>query len=113
LPKEQLQIKLFFTGANDTKGFWNGIRIQSDSVKNLLDHAEVLYAGKTEMPGVAKIASIGLDGDYLANLTIKNSKNRPWPRLWYCLEDSRTSLNSDYDMVNIFEDLSLGNVSLP
>jgi len=105
--------KIVFTGANDTKGFWNGIRIQSDSVKNLLDHAEVLYAGKTEMPGVAKIASIGLDGDYLANLTIKNSKIAHGHGYGIALEDSRTSLNSDYDMVNIFEDLSLGNVSLP
>ena len=105
--------KIVFTGANATKGFWNGMRIQSDNVKNLLDHTEVLYAGKTEMPGVAKIASIGLDGDYLANLTIKNSKIAHGHGYGIVLEDNRTSLNSDYDVVNNFEDLSLGNVSLP
>ncbi|MBC8767800.1 hypothetical protein H4O18_07345 [Arenibacter sp. BSSL-BM3] len=105
--------KIVFTGANASKGFWNGIRIQSDNVKNMLDQTEVLYAGKTEMPGVAKIASIGLDGDYLANLTIKNSKIAHGHGYGIVLEDNRTSLNSDYDMVNIFEDLSLGNVSLP
>ncbi|WP_157943723.1 MULTISPECIES: hypothetical protein [Arenibacter] len=105
--------KIVFTGANASKGFWNGIRVQSGNVKNLLDQTEVLYAGKTEMPGVAKIASIGLDGDYLANLTIKNSKIAHGHGYGIALEDHRTSLNSDYDMVNIFDDLSLGNVYLP
>ncbi|MCK0147108.1 hypothetical protein MWU78_15735 [Arenibacter sp. F26102] len=105
--------KIVFTGANASKGFWNGIRIQSDNIKNLLDQTEVLYAGKSEMPGVGKIASIGLDGDYLANLTIINSKIAHGHGYGIALEDNRTSLNSDYDIVNIFEDLSLGNVSLP
>jgi len=105
--------KITFTGANATKGFWNGIRFQSDSTKNLMDHTEVLYAGKTAMPEVSKIASIGLDGDNMANLTIKNSKIAHSYGYGIALENRNTSLNSDYDMVNLFEDLNLGNVFLP
>ncbi|HCO84973.1 MAG TPA: hypothetical protein DIT95_15790, partial [Arenibacter sp.] len=105
--------KIVFTGASTTKGFWNGIRIQSTSALNLMDHTEVLYAGKTEMPGVSKIASIGLDGDYWANLTIKNSKIAHGHGYGIAFENRNTSMNSDYNMVNVFEDLTLGNVSLP
>ncbi|MEQ8216898.1 MAG: hypothetical protein RH981_01595 [Arenibacter sp.] len=105
--------KIVFTGASTTKGFWNGIRIQSTSALNLMDHTEVLYAGKTEMPGVSKIASIGLDGDYWANLTIKNSKIAHGHGYGIAFENRNTSMNSDYNMVNLFEDLTLGNVSLP
>ncbi|RAJ15991.1 PKD domain-containing protein [Arenibacter echinorum] len=105
--------KIVFTGATTTKGFWNGIRIQSDSAKNLMDHTEVLYAGKTEMPGVSKIASIGLDGDYWANLTIKNSKIAHGHGYGIAFENRNTSINSDFNMVNLFEDLSLGDISLP
>jgi hypothetical protein len=105
--------KIVFTGANATKGFWNGIRIQSTSALNLMDHTEVLFAGKTEMPGVSKIASIGLDGDYWANLTIKNSKIAHGHGYGIAFENRNASINPDYDMVNLFEDLTLGNVSLP
>ncbi|PXX28431.1 hypothetical protein [Arenibacter sp. ARW7G5Y1] len=105
--------KIVFTGANASKGFWNGIRIQSDSAKNLMDHTEVLYAGKTEMPGVSKIASIGLDGDYMANLTLKNSTIAHGHGYGIAFENRNTSINPDFNMVNLFEDLSLGDISLP
>ncbi|SMG20886.1 hypothetical protein [Arenibacter troitsensis] len=105
--------KIVFTGATASKGFWNGIRIQSDSAKNLMEHTEVLYAGKTEMPGVSKITSIGLDGDYMSNLTIKNSKIAHGHGYGIALENRNTSINPDFNMVNLFEDLSLGDISLP
>ena len=105
--------KIVFTGAAASKGFWNGIRIQSDSAKNIMEYTEVLYAGKTEMPGVSKITSIGLDGDYMGNLTIKNSKIAHGHGYGIAFENRNTSINPDFNMVNLFEDLSLGDISLP
>lgn len=105
--------KIVFTGSTASKGFWNGIRIQSDSAKNIMEYTEVLYAGKTEMPGVSKITSIGLDGDYMGNLTIKNSKIAHGHGYGIAFENRNTSINPDFNMVNLFEDLSLGDISLP
>ncbi|GGW45326.1 hypothetical protein [Arenibacter certesii] len=101
--------KIVFTGIKEIKGYWNGIQFQSDSPKNVMDFNEVNYAGKSEMPNISKITAIGLDGDNLANLTITNSKIAHGMGYGIVVEDIRASINSDYDMVNQFEDLSLGN----
>lgn len=102
--------RIVFTGANQLKGYWNGISIQSNSTKNIMDYTEVSYAGKTAMPAIMKIASIGLDGDYLSNLTITNSKISHGLGFGIAVEDNRATVNSDVETINEFEDLSLGNV---
>ncbi|SDM31668.1 PKD domain-containing protein [Kriegella aquimaris] len=102
--------KIVFTGMKETKGFWNGIRFQSKSPKNVMDFTEVSYAGKTDMPGISQITAIGLDGNYLANLTITNSKITHGLGYGIVLEDDRAIINSNVETTNQFEDLSLGNV---
>ncbi len=101
--------KIVFTRVKETKGFWNGILFQSSSPKNVMDFTEITYAGKTAMPSISKITAIGLDGDHLANLTITNSKIAHGMGYGIIIEDVRASINSDYDLVNQFEDLLLGN----
>ena len=102
--------RIVFTGANQLKGYWNGISIQSNSAKNIMDYTEVSYAGKTVMPATLKIASIGLDGDYLSKLTITHSKISHGLGYGIAVEDNRATLNIDVETINEFEDLALGNV---
>ena len=100
--------EIVFTGADPINGFWNGIIIRSSSPKNKLIFAKILYAGKTEMVGIGKVASIGLDGDYNANLTIVNSRISNGLGYGIALEDNRAIINNEVEAVNQFEDLYLG-----
>ncbi|MDD4108609.1 MAG: hypothetical protein PHH93_07815, partial [Prolixibacteraceae bacterium] len=41
-------LRVVFTGAAETKGFWNGIHFQSNSNSNILHNAVIEYAGKND-----------------------------------------------------------------
>ncbi len=101
---------IVFTNVNATKGYWNGIRLLSNSPKNVMDFTQVSYAGRTEIPGISKIAAIGLDGNYMANLTLTNSKIAHGLGYGIVLGNNGATINSNVETSNEFEDLSLGNI---
>ncbi|MBP0902668.1 hypothetical protein ACFSKN_06585 [Mariniflexile gromovii] len=104
---------IWFTGNNQTKGFWNGILIQSSSNKNVMEYCNVSYAGKSPMLNINKVTSIGLDGDSLGKLSIANSKISHGYGYGIAIEDNRAIINSNAESSNIFSDLDLGNIYKP
>lgn len=102
--------QITFRGKNDVKGSWNGILFQSGSEYNVFSNVNIKNAGKTTMMGVNKVASIGLDGDYLANLYIANCIISNGLGYGIAVEDNRANINADAETANQFEDLDLGNL---
>ena len=102
--------KITFTGVNEVKGSWYGIQFLSNSDLNILSYTDILYAGKTVHLGVPQIASISVGGDYVSKLNITHSKIAHGEGYGIVIGTKLGTINSDFETVNQFEDLSLGNV---
>ena len=102
--------RITFTGMNETKGSWYGIQFQTNSNFNILTYADVLYAGKTEHPGIGQIASIAVGGGLVSKLTISQTKISHGGGYGVAVDTNLATINADFETVNQFEDLSLGHV---
>jgi len=102
--------KITFTGVSETKGSWYGIQFLSNSSQNVLDHTEILYAGKGEHYGIQQEASVALGGGFTSKLSITNSRIAYSGGYGIAIDVSLTTINSDYETANQFEDLTLGHV---
>jgi hypothetical protein len=102
--------KITFTGINEIKGAWYGIQFLSKSDLNILSYTEILYAGKTVHLGTPQIASISLGGDYASKLNITHSKIAHGEGYGIAIGTKLGTINSDFETVNQFENLTLGNV---
>jgi hypothetical protein len=102
--------KIIFTGASETKGSWYGIQFLTNSNQNVLDHTEILYAGNGLHYGILKVASLALGGSLPAKLSVTNSKIAHGGGYGIALDINLTTINTDYETANQFEDLTLGNV---
>ena len=102
--------KITFTGVNEVKGAWYGIQFLSNSDLNILSYTEILYAGKTVHLGVPQITSISLGGDYVSKLNITHSKIAHGNGYGIAIGTNLGTINSDFETVNQFENLTLGNV---
>ncbi|MFA5329252.1 MAG: hypothetical protein WC384_15770 [Prolixibacteraceae bacterium] len=102
--------KITFTGVNEVKGSWYGIQFLSNSDLNILEYTEILYAGKTVHLGIPQIASISVGGDYVSKLNISHSKIAHGEGYGIVIGTNLGTINSDFETVNQFENLTLGNV---
>lgn len=102
------ELKIVFTGLSETKGFWNGIHFQTNSDNNVLRNAVVDYAGKISMSGPS--ASIYVGENVVSKLNITSSKIAHGAGFGLIIGTSLGTINNDFETVNQFEDLSLGNV---
>ena len=102
-------LKIVFTGANETKGFWNGIHFRTNSDLNVLRNTKIQFAGKNELPGVPT-ASIYVGGNYVSKLNINQSTIAHGEGLGIVIGTNLGTINSDFETANQFEDLTLGNV---
>lgn len=102
--------KITFTGINEVKGAWYGIQFLSKSDLNILSYTEILYAGKTAHLGTPQISSISLGGDYASKLNITHSKIAHGEGYGIAIGTKLGTINSDFETVNQFENLTLGNV---
>ncbi|WP_423128586.1 hypothetical protein [Gaoshiqia sp. Z1-71] len=102
--------RITFTGMNETKGSWYGVQFQTNSNFNILTYADVLYAGKTEHPGIGQIASIAVGGGLVSKLTISQTKISHGGGYGVAVDTNLATINADFETVNQFEDLSLGHV---
>lgn len=102
--------EIVFRGKNDIKGLWNGIVFKSNSSQNILDHVAIKHAGRTLQPGIDEIAAIGLDGNYLAKLTITNSSIGSGYGYGIVLGDNKAQINDNVEPSNQFYDLDKGHV---
>lgn len=102
------ELKILFTGLSETKGFWNGIHFQTNSDNNILRNAVVDYAGKISMSGPS--ASIYVGENVVSKLNITNSKIAHGAGFGLIIGTNLGTINNDFETVNQFEDLSLGNV---
>lgn len=99
-----IESPIIFTGAEKTKGYWNGIQFTfSDSPNNIFDHTVVEYAGA---PSGNTQALIGFFSDttngQVTNTVLRGSQTNA---LW--LNDATTG---DFTTGNIFEDIDGENV---
>jgi len=102
-------LKVIFTGASEAKGFWNGIHFQTNSDFNVLRNAVIEYAGKNDQTGV-KVASIYVGENIVSKLNITRSRIAHGAGYGIAIATNLGTINDDFDLVNEFEDLSLGNV---
>jgi hypothetical protein len=102
--------KITFTGLSETKGSWYGIQFLSNSNQNVLDHTEILYAGKGEHYGIAQAASVALGGGLTSRLSVTNSKIAYSGGYGIAIDVNLTTINGDYETANRFEDLAKGVV---
>jgi hypothetical protein len=102
--------RIRFSGMEPVKGYWNGIIVQSASTSNFLNYVDIYHAGKDVMPGIGKVASIGVEGDSYARLIVANSKISGGNGYGIVVESGRATINDDIEIVNQYEDLTLGNV---
>ena len=102
--------KITFTGVNEVKGAWYGIQFLSNSDLNILSYTEILYAGKTVHLGVPQITSISVGGDYVSKLNITHSKIAHGNGYGIAIGTNLGTINGDFETVNQFENLTLGNV---
>lgn len=100
--------KIVFTGHSETKGFWNGIHFQTNSDNNILRNTVIDYAGKISMSGPS--ASIYVGENVVSKLTITNSRIAHSAGFGIIIGTKLGTINNDFETVNQFEDLSLGNV---
>lgn len=105
--------KIIFTGVNEVKGAWYGIQFLSNSDLNILSYTEILYAGKTVHLGVPQIASISVGGNYVSKLNITHSKIAHGEGYGIVIGTKLGTINNDFETVNQFENLTLGNVYKP
>jgi hypothetical protein len=103
-------LKVVFTGASETKGFWNGIHYQTNSDFNVLHNAVIDYAGKNDHSG-ATFASVYVGENIVSKLKITNSRIAHGAGYGIAIGTNLGSINSDFEAVNEFEDLSLGIVN--
>ena len=104
------QQNISFSGLENARGFWNGILFQTNSNNNFLKHTQILHAGKSQMPGIFEITSVGVDGDFYASLILANSKVAHGNGYGIVVETGRATINADVETVNTFNDLTLGNI---
>ncbi|MDD4107644.1 MAG: hypothetical protein PHH93_02880, partial [Prolixibacteraceae bacterium] len=102
-------LRVVFTGAAETKGFWNGIHFQSNSNSNILHNAVIEYAGKNDQSS-ATAASVYVGENVVSKLTITRSRIAHSSGYGISIVANLGSINSDFESVNEFEDLTLGNV---
>ena len=102
-------LKIIFTGVSETKGFWNGIHFQTNSDFNILRNAVIEYAGKNDQSGVTA-ASIYVGENIVSKLNITQSIIAHGTGYGIAITTNLGTINSDFESVNQFEDLTLGNV---
>jgi hypothetical protein len=61
--------KIVFTGTSKVAGAWRGIRINSSSVDNIMEHADISYGGSTDMATYFDKTNMVIDQ---ANITLRN-----------------------------------------
>lgn len=101
---------IIFTGVSETKGSWYGIQFLSNSNQNVLDHTEISYAGNGLHYGILQVASLALGGSLPAKLSVTNSKIAHGGGYGIAIDVNLTTINSDFETANQFEDLTSGNV---
>ena len=101
-------LKIVFTGLSATKGFWSGIYFQSNSDQNILRNAVIDYAGKIRLSGPS--ASLYVGESVVSKLNITSSRIAHGAGFGIALGTNLGSINSDFESVNDFEDLTLGDV---
>jgi hypothetical protein len=102
------ELKVVFTGLSETKGFWSGIYFQSNSDKNILRNAVIEYAGKNRLSGPS--ASLYVGESVVSKLNITSSRIAHGAGYGIAIGTNLGSINSDFESVNQFEDLTFGNV---
>jgi PKD repeat protein len=103
------ELKIVFTGVNETKGFWNGIHFRTNSDLNVLSKTRIQYAGMSNQPGIPA-ASIHIGENYVSKLKITQSTIAHGEGYGIAIDTNLATINSDFETANQFEDLTLGNV---
>lgn len=107
-PENKIELK----GAQDEKGYWTGILIKSNSIKNIIRYSVVSGGGSQFLPGLGNgRANIGVTAGTSGSLIITHSKIEKGSG-WGIIVESNfgAQLNMDADTQNDFEDMTLGSV---
>jgi hypothetical protein len=107
-PENPVELK----GALDQKGYWSGILIKSNSLKNIIRYSVISGGGSQPLPGLGNgRANIGVTAGTRASLIITQSKIMKGSG-WGIIVESNFGgkLNLDADIQNEFDDMALGSV---
>ncbi|MCC5927760.1 MAG: hypothetical protein JJU28_00810 [Cyclobacteriaceae bacterium] len=107
-PEEKIELK----GVQNEKGYWSGILIKSNSIKNIIRYSVISGGGSQPLPGLGNgRANIGVTAGTSASLIITHSKIEKGNG-WGIIVESNfgAKLNLDADTENDFEDMTLGSV---
>lgn len=107
-PENPVELK----GAVDQKGYWSGILIKSNSIKNVIRYSVISGGGSQPLPGLGHgRANIGVSAGTSGSLIITYSKIVKGSG-WGIIVESNFGgkLNLDADIQNEFEDMTLGSV---
>ncbi|MBN2807788.1 MAG: hypothetical protein JXR22_14115 [Prolixibacteraceae bacterium] len=102
-------LKVVFTGKSESKGYWNGLHFQSNSDANILHNAVIEFAGMERQTGKPS-ASIYVGENYVSKLHIARSKIAHGKGYGIALATNLGTINSDFESLNEFDDLSLGKI---
>lgn len=98
---------ILFTGATKTNAFWKGIRSYSASSANKIEYGEIRYAGSSDIVSGRK-ANLAITGS-LSSMSVKNSIISNGGGYGISVGYG-SSINSDAETVNTFENNLLGNI---
>lgn len=93
--------KVVFRGADPTNGYWRGIIFYSNSLKNVIEYADVSGGGSAVIVSGAK-ANIAIYGTG-SRMTIKNSTISNSAGYGVCIT-YHTIVNADIETANLFKD---------
>ncbi|EOZ98750.1 PKD domain containing protein [Indibacter alkaliphilus LW1] len=99
-------------GEGDQRGYWTGILIKSNSLKNIIRYSVISGGGSQPMPGLGHgRANIAVTAGTSASLNITYSKIEKGSG-WGIIVESNfgAKLNGDANTINEFEDMTLGAV---
>lgn len=96
----------------DQRGYWTGILIKSNSLRNIIRYSVISGGGSKPMPGLGHgRANIAVTAGTSASLNITYSKIEKGSG-WGIIVESNfgAKLNGDANIINEFEDMTLGAV---
>lgn len=85
--------------------------IFTNSDLNVLSQTRIQYAGQSNQPGIPA-ASIHIGENYVSKLKITQSTIAHGEGYGIAIDTNLATINSDFETVNQFEDLTLGAIKL-
>ncbi|WP_373521706.1 hypothetical protein [Aquiflexum sp.] len=106
------ELPIELKGEGDQRGYWTGILIKSNSLKNIIRYSVISGGGSKPMPGLGNGRSnIAVTAGTSASLNITYSKIKNGSG-WGIIVEANfgAKLNGDANIINEFEDMTLGDV---